>query len=144
MFVKIGMGNIENEHAHTWRGSSAYSVSTKALRGSGAPLPVCCAERRCCALFNSLPLRPAMLGAAGPMLRATATAQQDVAAAAVVVMQALGGVAVAGEVVRAAHRSCSRRSRQKIGETPSPGVGPPVHARTQSVQHNTYEQHVQA
>ena len=55
-----------------------------------------------------------MLAAATLLLRGTAAAQEDVATVVNAVtgaVQALGGVAAAGEAVRAAHRSCSRRRR---------------------------------
>ena len=90
-----------------------------------------------------------MIGAVSPMLRATsqeATATAEAAAAAAsVAMQALGGVAVSGEVVGAARRSCSRRRRPTV-QTLSPGVGLPEdgHGRAQSLQHNSYNDHVQA
>lgn len=56
-----------------------------------------------------------MLGSlAGPALRGTAAAQQDVAAAATATLQALGGVAAVGEIAHAARRGCSRRRAQSL------------------------------
>ena len=74
----------------------------------------------------SLPISQAMLATVGPMFRGIAAAQQDVATATITAMQAIGEVAVAGEVVQVARRSCSRR--RLAGETFSPGVGPTTHA----------------
>ena len=97
-----------------------YSADTKVLYGSGAPLRSACGAKLT-VLRPTFPLslRPAMLSAAGPMLRGAASTQ-DAAAVATLAAQAIGGVAVAGEMVSAASRSCSRRRAKsqdsRVGE----------------------------